>query len=644
MNLEVIYSAGLAVLESTFVFVGLLILHGLKRLIGSAPLYMFLGVLLVFTHIVGAAGLRFIMHGSGFELGIATSVLLLPYLGILMVVYAVDGTLAAQRLIIAAMAAFGIFAYLGWITTMQAEWEGYAMSQGLLADFLAKLLGDTSKSMGASLVSLTLDMFLIPVIFQKMKNYGCRISVCAIGALLLGQLLDSFIFTGVLYWGSPQMMSILKAEYIPRILLSLCVAGIAAIYLSRIDKENPGAEDSRRALDIVLAFFGSYGRTKRLEQDLLESEQRYHTIIQNASDMIVITDTNGIIVDANKAALEIFSSKAISDVIGCNLDEFLLSHDTIPRLLNSSENVMHITMPDSRIELELSMSRITVDGTPALVFIGRDVTERERLAKERELLRSENAHRQRLEAIGRLAGGIAHDFNNHIHAIHGHLDLIYMGEVTEESLPHLHKIDAIAEQAGKLTSQLLGYARKGKRQVETLTLKTIVEGAYNLFLPNTQTGIRTRLEIEEGKISVDGDRTQLQQAILNLMINARDAMENLSEDKRLMTIRAGSTDWLQVSPKPPADLKISGGEHYCGIRVEDTGPGVDEAIVDQIFEPFFTTKPTGKGTGMGLSMSYGVSLEHGGWIQYERIPTGAAFTLILPICAPNRKARKESHS
>ena len=316
MNIEVIYSAGLAVLESTFVFVGLLILHGLRRLIGSAPLYMFLGVLLVFTHMVGAAGLRFIMHGTGFELGIATSVLLLPYLGILMVVYAVDGTLAAQRLIIAAMAAFGIFAYLGWITTMQAEWGGYAMSQGLLADFLAKLLSDTAKNMGASLVSLTLDMFLIPVIYQQMKNYGCRVPVCAIGALLLGQLADSFIFTGVLYWGSPQMMSILKAEYVPRILLSLCIAGIAAIYLSRIGRENPGAEDSRRALDIVLAFFGGYGRAKRLEQDLLESEQRYHTIIQNASDMIVITDTNGTIVDANKAALEIFSSRAISDVSG----------------------------------------------------------------------------------------------------------------------------------------------------------------------------------------------------------------------------------------------------------------------------------------------------------------------------------------
>ena len=204
-----------------------------------------------------------------------------------------------------------------------------------------------------------------------------------------------------------------------------------------------------------------------------------------------------------------------------------------------------------------------------------------------------------------------------------------MGEVTEESLPHLRKIDAIAEQAGKLTSQLLGYARKGKRQVEKLLLKSIIDGAYNLFLPTTQTGIQTVLDIPDESILVEGDRTQLQQAILNLMINARDAMENLPENARLLRIRAGLCSRMGVTPRPPADIHSVGP--FCCICVEDSGPGVDEAIVEQIFEPFFTTKPTGKGTGMGLSMSYGVSREHGGWIQYDRIESGASFTIILPV-------------
>lgn len=626
MSVEVLYTAGLALLESTFVFVGLLILHGLRRLIGSAPLYMFLGVLLVMMNIAGAAGLRMILSESGVELSVSTSILLLPFLAILLVIYIVDGTLAAQRLIIAAMATFGIFAYLSWITKLQSEWGGFTMSQGHLADYLSKLLGNTSRNMGASLVALTLDLFLIPVIFQKMKNYGCRLTVCAIGAILLGQLVDSFIFVGVLYWGEPQKMAILNAEYVPRIVLALWISFIAAVYLSRIDREIPG--DSRRALDIVLAFFGSYGKTKLLEQNLRESEQRCRTIIQNASDMILVTDSNGIIVDANKAAQEVLSTRTMIDLIGRNLDDFLLRRDTLPQLMNGNESMMRISLPESSRELELSMSRIAVDGTPALVFIGRDITERERLAKERELLRMESAHRQRLEAIGRLAGGIAHDFNNHIHAIHGHLDLIYMGEVTDESMPHLQKIDAIAEQAGKLTSQLLGYARKGKRQVEQMPLKSLIDGAYNLFLPNTQTGIQTTLEVAEEPIMVEGDRTQLQQALLNLMINARDAMETLPEDRRRLRIRAGFCEELGVTPRPPADASRG---PFCCICVVDSGPGVDESIVEQIFEPFFTTKPTGKGTGMGLSMSYGVSREHGGWIQYDRVEPGASFTIVLPV-------------
>ena len=185
--IEAFYTAGLALLESTFVFVGLLILHGLRRIIGSAPLYMFLGVLVVMMNLAGAARLRVIVSDGGFELSVSTSILLLPVIAILLVIYIADGTLAAQRLIIAAMATVGIFAYLSWITRMQTEWGGFTMSQGHLADYLSRLLGNTTRNMGASLVSLTLDLFLIPMIFQKMKNYGCRLAVCAIGAVLLGQ-------------------------------------------------------------------------------------------------------------------------------------------------------------------------------------------------------------------------------------------------------------------------------------------------------------------------------------------------------------------------------------------------------------------------------------------------------------------------
>ena len=633
MSVEVLYTAGLALLESTFVFVGLLILHGLRRLIGSAPLYMFLGVLLVMMNIAGAAGLRMILSESGVELSVSTSILLLPFLAILLVIYIVDGTLAAQRLIIAAMATFGIFAYLSWITKLQSEWGGFTMSQGHLADYLSKLLGNTSRNMGASLVALTLDLFLIPMIFQKMKNYGCRLTVCAIGAILLGQLVDSFIFVGVLYWGDPQKMAILNAEYVPRIVLALWISFIAAVYLSRIDREIPG--DSRRALDIVLAFFGSYGKTKLLEQNLRESEQRYRTIIQNASDMILVTDSNGIIVDANKAAQEVLSARTMIDLIGCNLDDFLLRRDTLSQLMSGDESVTRISLPESSRELELSMSRIAVDGTPALVFIGRDITERERLAKERELLRMESAHRQRLEAIGRLAGGIAHDFNNYIHAIQGHLDIIkYMHEVQDEDIRrNLDKIDHITELAGTLTSQMLSFARKGNYQNVDVDIRMLVDKCAELFLPGTQSGITFRIIDDGRKYIVRGDAIQLQQTLLNLMINAKDAMQsNPDSEEQILTIRIGEPHAMGIELDPPPEVKLDSRRKLCAIRVEDTGTGIDPAVKARVFEPFFTTKPVGKGTGMGLAMAYGTILAHNGWLQCCNLPgRGAAFDIILPI-------------
>ena len=108
-------------------------------------------------------------------------------------------------------------------------------------------------------------------------------------------------------------------------------------------------------------------------------------------------------------------------------------------------------------------------------------------------------------------------------------------------------------------------------------------------------------------------------------------MESLPEDQRRLVISAGTLESLNIVPVPPSEIKNIPDFKWCGIRVKDSGPGVPKELAEKIFEPFFTTKPTGKGTGMGLSMSYGVALEHNGWIQYDYDGTGAAFTLILPI-------------
>jgi signal transduction histidine kinase len=166
-------------------------------------------------------------------------------------------------------------------------------------------------------------------------------------------------------------------------------------------------------------------------------------------------------------------------------------------------------------------------------------------------------------------------------------------------------------------------------------LNKVLSNAKELFLPDSRAGINIKSFYADKTIQVLGDETQLNQAVLNLIINARDAMENLPEDQRKLSISADTLENLKVTPVPPAELKNIEETCWCGIRVKDSGPGVPKDLSEKIFEPFFTTKPTGKGTGMGLSMSYGVALEHNGWIQYDYDGTGAAFTLILPIVENN---------
>ena len=281
-----------------------------------------------------------------------------------------------------------------------------------------------------------------------------------------------------------------------------------------------------------------------------------------------------------------------------------------------------IIVPEKETELELSITMIPFENAPLLITFGRDVTERRKLEREREEWHSQLSHRQRLEAIGRLAGGIAHDFNNYLHAIQGHLDIIrYMHDVEDEDVRrNLDKIDHITELAGTLTSQMLSFARKGNYQNADVDVRGLVDKCADLFLPGTQSGITFRIFDDGRRYIVRGDAIQLQQTLLNLMINAKDAMQgNAESEEQILTIRIG-------------EVKMDPARKLCVIRIEDTGTGIDPAVKSRVFEPFFTTKPVGKGTGMGLAMAYGTILAHNGWLQCGNLPRrGAAFDVILPV-------------
>ena len=633
----------------TFLLSGLLILHGLRRILGAAPFYTALGMLLVFSQIAGAAGLNLTLGYPGLDYPLSTSVLTLPFLAILVVVYMADGTLMAQRIIIGMMAALGIYVYLMFITLMQCSWPGYTISQGPGSEALGFLLGSSARLMAATVVSLSMDLFLVPIIFQRLINLKCRLFLTVLGSLMLVQLVDHLIFVTIAFWGSPQWWNSMTSSYLTRALFVVIISILTTIYLSRIKYETPG--ESRRTLDIILAFFGAYGKSLQLEQNLRETQERYRLIVQNASDMILIMNKEGIIIDANHAALRMFKLKTLADLINrrfCDLSGIQPSVWS-PLLIDPPQTAnpgISVPMTSSAgVEVDLSIASVPFEGEPLLIVFGRDVTERKRLEREREEWNIQVSHSQRLEAIGRLAGGIAHDFNNYIHAIQGHLDIILlMHDVEDEAvLRNLHKIDHITELAGTLTSQMLSFARKGSYQQEEIRLNSLAAKCAELFLPSTQSGIAFRIESDPDDPAIMGDPIQLQQTLMNLMINAKDAMKKQPESEQSLTIRIGPPEKYGIKLDPPSDAgPPAAGRTYRVIRVADTGPGIAPEIRNRIFEPFFTTKPVGEGTGMGLAMAYGTIIAHNGWIQVQNLsPHGAAFDIILPIIGIRKPPEEE---
>ena len=640
-------ASALAVLEMVFIFVVLLLLHGLRKFIGAAGFYVSIGLLFVFSQVAGAADLKIVTGLPGFNFNMSSGVLMLPCLTAIMVIYIADGTLEAQRLIMSLIAALGIYTYLASATVTQIGWNGGG--EGGIPALLASLFRDGVHTMSANVVSFALDLFLLPIIYQRLRNWGCRLFFCVTGALFIGQALDSILYSSICYWGRSIWITEIGFSYLSRASSILILAGIASFYLSRLKTEEPGT-GGRGTLDILVSFFGGPGRARALERNLRKSEERYRLLFRGAADMIVSMDRTGIIFDANSAALRLTGLNEQDDMGSITIqelsdisDEFLRNipldgsnPDSIDPSANSPQ-FCSVVMTRTGREAELSFSPVDIAGNPMLLVFGRDVTEQKKLAREREEWQEKMAHRQRVESIGRLAGGIAHDFNNFLHAMQGHLDIIrYMHPVEDPDVErHLDRIDAITEKAAVLTKQLLGFARRGNYNESEIELISFLRSAFELFLPGTTScPVTLNFHPPRGeRFPVRGDAIQLQQAILNILFNARDAMKDLPEDKRILSVSISrTTDPAELHP--PAEASGSAKTSSLAvIRIRDAGPGIPPAVLSRIFEPFFTTKPVGEGTGMGLPMAYGILLSHRGWLEAGNDPEGGAvFTLVIPEC------------
>ncbi len=638
----------LALLEMTFIFVGLLLLHGLRKVIGSAAFYIAIGLLLIFTQLVSATELKVIIGFPGADFYIAPSVLFLPYLAALMVVYITEGTLVTQRLIIGAMATLGFYVYLSHLTGIQCGWEGFTISQGPSADSFEYLLRNSQRTMASSILAQSIDLFLIPIFFQRLRNLKCRLFFSVLGSLMLTQLVDTFIYSFVCFWGEPQLWVYLSSSYIAKAFFTIWLSVIATIYLSKIETEMPR---EGRTLDIVFAFLGSYGKNLALEKNIQEWEGRYRTVIENASDTIVLLNREGEILDVNNSALSIFEYKNKKNIIGKKFPEMLTDtaecpfnmesfwDETLTKIRPGEQPRMHnaqihaLSSSGKKIELDVSINVIEVEKVQVLIIFGRDVTERNLLNREKQELGDELAHAQRLESVGQLAGGVAHDFNNYLHAIQGNLDiLLFMHDIEDKKIiKHLNRINDITNQAAKLTQALLGFARKGKYHEEILDLSKLMNETVELFSPQSLVNIELNVDIDKVRMTIKCDSVQLKQVFLNMLINARDAVESKSGKTSKIVLEAKSATAYRNKFFPPPERENATPESFLCVKIQDNGIGMDKDILDRIYDPFFTTKPIGKGTGMGLAMAYGAITNHHGWIYVESEEgNGTTFHIFLP--------------
>lgn len=640
------FSIALAVLEMTFLFVTLLLLHGLKKQLGAPASYVAMGLLFGFTQFAGAGGITIVTGYSGFDIPLSSGVLMLPFLGILAVIYIADGTLSAQRVIIGLMISLALYLYLAHLTVTQAEMlpPPDTASDQLPVAFAA-MMRSSLRVMAANVLSFTVDIFLIPIFYQGLRNRRINLFLCVAASLIAVQLSDALVFSAVYRWGRPDWWLELETSYLFKTLMVLWLSVIITFYLSRIRYELPG--EGRGALDIVIAFFGNYGKRVELEKTLRDTEERYRVLFRNAVASIFLTDSEGVISEVNDSAATMFRTTADDLKDKSFLELAGIEREKWDALLTEPEARYTAMPPGTDRILELAINRVVIDETPMVLVHGRDVTERTRLEREREVWREQTFHRQRLESIGELAGGIAHDFNNFLQAIQGHLDLIkYMYPVREENARrHIEVIDTITERAATLTRDLLGFARRGNFTASEIDLAAFLNTSAAMFLPSAA-GIDFKLDLpnkhtNDAPLIVRGDSVQLQQVILNLLMNARDAVRKIPEHDRRITISLGTPAALGVDPLPPPDADVSPDARYCVIRIRDSGPGVPDDLRARIFEPFFTTKPVGQGTGMGLSMAYGILISHKGWLQLDPADPespGAAFSLFLPLQDQTAKA------
>ncbi len=385
--------------------------------------------------------------------------------------------------------------------------------------------------------------------------------------------------------------------------------------------------DKEGAIRKVIHIATDITERKMSEEALRESEKRYRALFSQSMDGIYVTSREGILLDANQAFLDILGYKR-DDIVRGDIRIVYANpsdRDRFVRTIEASGSVKDYPLAFKRKdgkEVEcLVTSSVRRAGDGAIVGyqgILRDITEQANLQKQ--LLQA-----QKMEAIGALAGGVAHDFNNVLQVALGYTELILRHEGLPQGLrADLKKINDSSRQGADLVQRLLTFSRKAEFKPQPLDLNRRIADLASILERTIPKMIEIQLLLSENLPKINADKTQIDQVLMNLAVNARDAMPDGGK------LIFETTNVLLDEEYAGANLDAKPGYHIL-LMVTDTGTGIDKKILERIFEPFYTTKSVGEGTGLGLAMVHGIVKQHGGHIRcYSEPGHGTTFKIYIP--------------
>ncbi len=404
-------------------------------------------------------------------------------------------------------------------------------------------------------------------------------------------------------------------------------------------------ERTAELTDVNSRLLVELSERKRVEAALRESEKDYRDIMENSPIGFCIIDTSGKIQFVNRM-IEDVSGWMREELIGkdgLSIEFFneetrlLLDRRLAARLRGEPEQMMDIPIKckdGKQLWVEFKTTILMKDGVPSGALLAiTDNTQRRQAEEERSSLEKQLLHSQKMEAMGVLASGVAHDFNNVLMAIMGYAELMKVKTTDDKNYPYLDLLLSASGRAKELVNQILTFSRRKEGEKKPVVVTPIVKEVVRFLRSSLPGTISIHQSCSNHMDTVIADSTQIYQVLMNLCTNAVQAMRGRGGTLRIILDQEKVT-----GSRTDCHPELREGT-YLRMRVIDTGCGIDPSIMDRIFDPFFTTKEAGEGTGLGLSVVYGIVRNHNGVVHASSEPgKGSVFTVYLPLAATDNAA------